>query len=185
MARCAARDGALETLHVIVGQEVRTTAGDLIALYVEQPIRPGLAPPRRPSRFATQGGVVGLAHPFDRFRAGAGRKGWENRARASYVRCSTSSKPGTRDCLSATAMLGRPQFARDHDLPGVASSDAHTVMEVGVAYTIARGPDRRRRRSSARRWPQGRTLVTARGSRLVRWRCRWPSWSSACAATAG
>jgi hypothetical protein len=29
--------------------------------------------------------------------------------------------------------------ARDHDRPGVAVSDAHTVLEVGVAYTIVDG----------------------------------------------
>ena len=32
------------------------------------------------------------------------------------------------------------EFAKSHGLPGVAASDAHTVMEVGVAYTILTGP---------------------------------------------
>ncbi len=27
-------------------------------------------------------------------------------------------------------------FAREHGLPGVASSDAHSLMEVGVAYSV-------------------------------------------------
>jgi hypothetical protein len=59
------------------------------------------------------------------------------------------------------------EFARLHDLPGVASSDAHTVMEVGVAYTILDGPldtaDEMRAALAA-----GPKLVTAHGSRLIR-----------------
>ena len=30
-------------------------------------------------------------------------------------------------------------FAREHDLPGIAVSDAHSIMEVGVAYTALDG----------------------------------------------
>jgi predicted metal-dependent phosphoesterase TrpH len=30
-------------------------------------------------------------------------------------------------------------FARDHGLPGLAGSDSHTVLEVGVAYNAVRG----------------------------------------------
>jgi hypothetical protein len=73
-----ARDSAPDELSVIIGQEVRTTTGDLIALFVERPIAPGMAPYEAAQAIHEQGGVVGLAHPFDRFRAGAGRKGWED-----------------------------------------------------------------------------------------------------------
>src|SRR4029079_14271740 len=38
-----ARDAAPAGLRVIVGQEVRTTTGDLIALYIDKAIPPGLA----------------------------------------------------------------------------------------------------------------------------------------------
>jgi hypothetical protein len=31
------------------------------------------------------------------------------------------------------------EFARTHNLPGVASSDAHAVLEVGAAYTVLAG----------------------------------------------
>ncbi len=76
------------------------------------------------------------------------------------------------------------EFAVEHELPGVASSDAHTVMEVGVAYTILDGQidDATAFRAAL-----------AGGPRLVHRRadhdssaseCPWPSWSSACAAIA-
>jgi len=72
------RDAAPAGLTVIVGQEVRTSAGDLIALFVEQPVPPGLPLAEAAQRIRDQGGAVGLAHPYDRFRAGAGRPGWED-----------------------------------------------------------------------------------------------------------
>ena len=76
-AALGARESAPDGLTVIVGQEVRTTAGDLIALYLESPIPPGLSPSEAARRVRGQGGLVGLAHPFARFRSGAGRRGWE------------------------------------------------------------------------------------------------------------
>jgi predicted metal-dependent phosphoesterase TrpH len=109
---------------------------------------------------------VGIAHPFDRFRAGAGRKGWEDELERlipalDYV-----------EAWNARLMVGdgnvrAAEFAKSHELPGVAASDAHTVMEVGVAYTILSGPldtaDEFRAALAL-----GPRLVTGRGSRLIR-----------------
>ncbi|HLB44049.1 MAG TPA: PHP domain-containing protein [Candidatus Limnocylindrales bacterium] len=161
----AARDAAPHGLAVIVGQEVRTSAGDLIALFIERPIPPGLTPSEAAARVRDQGGAVGLAHPFDRFRAGAGRRGWEDELERlipllDYV-----------ETWNARLMLGdgnrrAAEFALANGLPGVAVSDAHTLMEVGVAYTIFAGPlgsaeELRAALAEAR-------LVTAHGSRFVR-----------------
>ena len=66
-------------------------------------------------------------------------------------------------------MLAPPvkDLAKEHGLPGLAASDAHTVMEVGVAYTILDGP-----LSTAEEFrtaiASGPRLVTSHGSRLVR-----------------
>jgi predicted metal-dependent phosphoesterase TrpH len=161
-----ARDAAPAGLHVIVGQEVRTTTGDLIALYTERAIGPGLGPFEAAQAIREQGGVVGLAHPFDRFRAGAGRKGWEQELEKlipalDYV-----------EAWNARLMVGdgnvrAAEFAKVNALPGVAASDAHTVMEVGVAYTILSGPlDTAEEFRSA--LAAGPRLVTAHGSRLIR-----------------
>ena len=161
----AGRDAAPPMLSVIVGQEVRTSAGDLIALYVERPIVPGLAPHEAAQAIREQGGVVGLAHPFDRFRSGGGRRGWERELELltpllDYV-----------EVWNARLMVGNGNrlaaaFAAEHGLSGVAASDAHTIVEVGVAYTIADAPldtAQQFRDSMA-----GFRFVTARGSRLVR-----------------
>lgn len=164
-AALAARDGGPDGLTVIVGQEVRTTTGDLIALYIERPVPPGLAPHEAASRIREQGGVVGLAHPFDRFRAGAGRRGWEGELEQLIPLLDYVETWNARLILGG-GNLRAAEFAREHGLPGVAVSDAHTVMEVGVAYTVVDAPldtaqQIREALSDAR-------LITGRGSRLIR-----------------
>lgn len=161
----AARDAAPAGLTVIVGQEVRTTNGDLIALFVERPIPPGLALAEAARHIRDQGGAVGLAHPYDRFRAGAGRAGWEDELELllpllDYV-----------ETWNSRLVLGdgnrrAAELAHAHGLPGAAVSDAHTLLEVGVSYTIVDGPlgDA----TDLRTGLVGARMVTSHGSRLVR-----------------
>ncbi|HEY8135377.1 MAG TPA: PHP-associated domain-containing protein [Candidatus Limnocylindrales bacterium] len=161
----AARDAAPAGLAIIVGQEVRTTTGDLIALFVERPIPPGLAPADAAQRIREQGGAVGLAHPYDRFRAGAARPGWEDELerllpRLDYV-----------ETWNSRLMLGdgnrrAAELAHAHGLPGAAVSDAHTLLEVGVSYTVVDGP--LDSAADLRAGLVGARIVTSHGSRLVR-----------------
>jgi predicted metal-dependent phosphoesterase TrpH len=160
-----ARDAAPDGLTIIVGQEVRTTAGDLIALYIDDPIKPGMAPDEAAQRVRDAGGAVGLAHPFDRFRSGAGRRGWEQQLERVTPLLDFVEAWNAR-LFAGDGNARAAEFARQHDLAGVASSDAHTLMEVGVAYTVFDGPlddvDQFRAALDSAR------LVVARGSRLVR-----------------
>ena len=67
----AARELAREIfpdLTVIVGQEVKTTGGDLIGAFLERPISSGLPTVEAIAEIRAQGGLVGIPHPFDRFR---------------------------------------------------------------------------------------------------------------------
>ncbi len=64
-----ARDLAPEGLTVIVGEEVRSADGDLIGLYLERAVPPGLSALETIAAIHEQGGLAGLPHPFDRFRA--------------------------------------------------------------------------------------------------------------------
>jgi predicted metal-dependent phosphoesterase TrpH len=161
----AALAGGAPNLQIIVGQEVRTSAGDLIALFVERPIPPGLAPAEAAQLIREQGGAVGLAHPYDRFRVGAGRPGWEDELERllpllDYV-----------ETWNSRLMLGdgnrrAAELARAHNLPGAAVSDAHTLLEVGVSYTIVEGP--LGSAADLRAGLAGARSMTSHGSRLVR-----------------
>jgi predicted metal-dependent phosphoesterase TrpH len=161
-----ARDMAPAELTVIVGEEVRTTAGDLIGLFLERPVPPGLPPHEASAAIRDQGGIVGLPHPFDRFRSsGADRAGEVPEsldrlaAAVDYVEIHNGRAYGSANPRAAA-------FAKERHLPGTASSDAHSVMELGVAYTVV--PGRVASADDLRALFPAAMIVTGRGSYLVR-----------------
>ena len=134
-----ARDHAGDRIAIIVGQEVTSPDGDLIALFVERPIPPGLSAMEAASAVHEQGGLVGLPHPFDGLRASGGSRadGTEDVLEqmadmVDYVE--THNARAYRDANPKAAA-----FAATHGLPGVAVSDAHSLRELGVAGTILAG----------------------------------------------
>ena len=134
-------DGALEAraaapagLAVIVGEEIRTVAGDLIALFLERAVPPGLSAVDAIAAVREQGGLVGMPHPFDRLRGSLLR----DAAMASLAPLVDWVE------VHNARLVGRgneqaSEYAAANNLPGVAVSDAHTVMEVGVAYNALDG----------------------------------------------
>src|SRR6476620_9137031 len=64
----AAREIAPAGLTVIVGEEVKTTDGDLICVFLDRAIPPGLSAVETIAAAREQGGLVGIPHPFDRMR---------------------------------------------------------------------------------------------------------------------
>jgi predicted metal-dependent phosphoesterase TrpH len=129
-----ARDLAPAGLTVIVGEEVKTLDGDLICLFLERAIPPGLSVVDTIAAARAQGGLVGIPHPFDRRR----RSILRDAAMASLA-------PAVDWVETHNArVVGRgnedaAEFALEHGLPGVSVSDAHSIMEVGVAYTALDG----------------------------------------------
>ena len=63
-----AREIAPAGLTVIVGEEVKTTDGDLICVFLDRAIPPGLSAVETIAAAREQGGLVGIPHPFDRMR---------------------------------------------------------------------------------------------------------------------
>ena len=138
-------DGALEarevtareglSLTILVGQEIRTRQGDLIGVFLERPIRSGLDAVEAIEDVRAQGGLVGIPHPFDRFRnslLGTGEVD-ELAPLVDWV-----------ETHNARIMVGNgnqraAEWALEHELPGVAVSDAHSVLEIGVAYVAVDG----------------------------------------------
>ncbi len=134
-----ARDQAPDGLAIIVGEEVRSSQGDLIGLYLERPVPPGLSAAETAAAIHEQGGIVGLPHPFDRFRSSGGSGAEETQdildelaAVVDYVEIHNAR--AYRDANPFAAA-----FAESRHLPGTASSDAHSVMELGVAQTVLPG----------------------------------------------
>ncbi len=131
-----AREGAPDGLTVIVGEEVRTTAGDLICLFLDAAVPPGLTPAETIALVREQGGLVGIPHPFDRHRSSMANVTADLEALGGLVDWveAYNARVVFREGNERAAA-----FALRTGLAGVAVSDAHSILEVGVASTRVTG----------------------------------------------
>ena len=114
----------------LIGEEIKTTAGELIALFLNEEVPPGLSPEETIARVHAQGGLVGASHPLDRLRGEAmGMQTLESiRRELDFLEVFNA-----RITFSNDNRLARESAAR-WGLPGSAGSDAHAPSEVGRAY---------------------------------------------------
>ena len=120
---------------MIVGQELRTTGGDMIALFLERPIPPLLSPANAIAAVRVQGGLVGIPHPFDRFRGSLLNDG----AMEDLLGHVDWVETHNARALGGRANVRAAEVAAARGLPGIGVSDSHSAFEVGVAYTILEG----------------------------------------------
>ena len=130
----AARNLAPTGLTVIVGEEVKTRDGDLICLFLDRAIPPGMSVDETIAAAREQGALVGIPHPFDRLRGSLLRDGRMDSlgAAVDWVETHNARLMGRGNERAAA-------YALEHGLPGVAVSDAHSIIEIGVAYTALDG----------------------------------------------
>jgi len=134
-------DGALEAralapagLTVLIGEEVRTRDGDLIVVFLERAIPPGLSAEETVAAARDQGALVGIPHPFDRLRGSLLRE-----ARMASLGVSVDWVETHNARVVGHGNERATEYARELGRPGVAVSDAHSILEVGVAYTALEG----------------------------------------------
>jgi len=128
-------DGALEVsrlappdMHVIVGEEVKTTGGEIIGLYINEEIPKGLSLEETIARIKAQGGLVYVPHPFDPLHK---TPSYEVLARnAADIDIIEVYNPR----ITFTSFNDRARrLARKYDIPGAAGSDCHVPEGVGTA----------------------------------------------------
>jgi predicted metal-dependent phosphoesterase TrpH len=114
----------------LVGQEIETRDGELIGLFLQEEVSPGLSPEETIARIRAQGGLVGAPHPLDRLRGTAmGREVLETiREQLDFLEVFNARTIHADDNRQAQ------QLAARWGLPGSAGSDAHAPFEVGRAY---------------------------------------------------
>jgi predicted metal-dependent phosphoesterase TrpH len=142
-AAIAARRMARELGHraeVVVGEEVSTLGGHLLALFIEERIRPLRSLRTTIAEIHEAGGLAIPAHPLVPYPLCA--QGWVLR------RLIGDRDPRVRpDALEAfnPTMFGRPwharvvRFAAQHGLPTVGNSDSHEARTVGTGWTTFPG----------------------------------------------
>jgi predicted metal-dependent phosphoesterase TrpH len=118
--------------HVIAGEEVYSTAGEIIGLFLHEEIPDGLTPEVTCIAIRAQGGIVVVPHPFDRYRKGAIGEEVLNRlvdaALVDAIEVYNSRMISPRDNRRARA------YAEAHHLPMTVGSDGHSTWEYGTSY---------------------------------------------------
>lgn len=115
---------------IIVGEEIMTTHGELIAYFVKEEVPRDLSPQETIRRLREQGAVIAIPHPLDSLRNSA--MGMANvmevidQVDAIEVRNARCVRP--QDNLAALAL------AQERGLLITAGSDAHIPFELGHCY---------------------------------------------------
>jgi hypothetical protein len=126
--------GALEAQQIepemiIVGEEIRTTAGEFLAAFVTKHVPRGLDPKHALELLREQGAFVSISHPFDPYRSG-----WSLEQLEQLAPLVDAVEVLNARALDKNYNIKAMEFARAHRLPGTAGSDGHLPIEIGKAY---------------------------------------------------
>jgi predicted metal-dependent phosphoesterase TrpH len=125
-------DGAQSLLQAghsaVIGQEIVTTEGEIIGLFLREAVPSRLSPEKTVEAIKGQGGLVYLEHPYDRGR--------RNLREAAIERIAAQI-----DIVEVVNGRSRPEVNRLAEelcatlgVPAGAGSDAHTLEEIGRVY---------------------------------------------------
>jgi predicted metal-dependent phosphoesterase TrpH len=126
---------ALDPERVIVGEEIATQGGELLAAFVREEIPPGLPPLEAIARLRQQGAFISVSHPFDRMRSGH----WELPALLEITPLVDAIETFNARCMWPGFNRQAQEFALRRSIPGTAGSDAHVTREVGKALMLLPG----------------------------------------------
>lgn len=116
---------------IIVGEEIRTTKGEIIGLYLTKTIPKLLTPQQTVQAIHDQGGLVCIPHPFENVRRGMQAKDLEDIANdVDMIEVHNGRAVFQNKSKVAYA------WAKAHAVLGVASSDSHAVPGWGRTYTV-------------------------------------------------
>jgi predicted metal-dependent phosphoesterase TrpH len=150
---------ALDPERVIVGEEIMTTRGEILAAYVTEEIPAGLSPQETIRRLKKQGAFISVSHPFDIYRGGH----WDEADLLAILPDVDAIEVFNSRCWSPEFNRQAQKFAEEHNIPGTVGSDAHAPLELGRSLLLLeqfQGPDELR-------------AVIRRGIPKVRWSSPW------------
>src|SRR5512140_1802631 len=118
---------AIDPERVIVGEEIMTTRGEILAAFVKEEVPPRLTPQETIQRLRDQGAFISVSHPFDAWRSG----GWDEPDLLEIVPLVDAIEVFNSPCVKPEFNDQAMAFAREHDLAGTVGSDAHAPFELG------------------------------------------------------
>lgn len=118
---------AIDPELVIVGEEIMTTRGEILAAFVSEEIQAGLTPQETIRRLNDQGAFISVSHPFDRWRSGH----WQEQDLLEILPDIDAIEVYNSRCMLPQFNREAQAFAENYNLPGTVGSDAHTACELG------------------------------------------------------
>jgi hypothetical protein len=116
---------------VIVGEELKTHAGEIIGLFLTHRVAVGASPEEAARLIRDQGGLVYVPHPFDPMRRNLSEPAMRHLADNGLIDAIEVFNAKT-SLSSLNALAGA--FASEFDLAAGAGSDAHVPLALGAAY---------------------------------------------------
>jgi hypothetical protein len=117
-------------LKVIVGEEIETSEGEIIGIFLKEKINPGMSPNETFSEIRKQGGLIVIPHPFDRLRS----KKMPNREIEKYINNFDAIETfNARNVFEGDNKKAR-EFAENNHKPQICGSDAHFFGEYGKTF---------------------------------------------------
>ncbi len=116
---------------VIVGEELRTHAGEIIGLFLRERIPVGVQPDEAARAIRAQGGIVYIPHPFDPMRHNISESALDALIGGGLVDAIEviNAKTSLRSLNERAASI-----AAAHELAAGAGSDAHVPDAIGAAF---------------------------------------------------
>ena len=128
-------DFALKLKHdlgpaIIVGEEIMTSQGEIIGLFLKKLVEPGQTPQETVLAIHKQGGLVYIPHPFETVRKGLSAASLDAVAKDIDL----MEVHNGRAVLQNRSQLALT-WARRHHTVRAASSDAHAARGIGYTYS--------------------------------------------------
>src|SRR5512141_2924869 len=149
---------------VIVGEEIMTTRGEILASFVMEEIPAGSAPDEVIRRLKGQGAFISVSHPFDKLRSG----GWKQPDLLEILALVDAIEVFNSRCMLPSFNREARRCAEKHNIPGTVGSDAHAAFEVGrslLRLEPFEGPDEMRN-------------IIRSGKPITRWSPPWFHFTS-------
>ena len=144
---------------VIVGEEIMTNRGEILAAFVVEEVPMGLSPQETIRRLKDQGVFISVSHPFDRWRSG----GWREEDLLDILPHVDAIEVYNSRCMNPRFNRAAREFAEKHDIAGTVGSDAHAGFELGQSLMVLEPFE----------GPEGLRRVIRAGIPQVKWSPPW------------
>lgn len=115
---------------IIIGEEIMTNSGEIVGLYLNEPIKPGMSPLETIKQIKDQGALVYIPHPFETIRKGLHPSALEELVDHIDIIEVCNGRAFIQNRSAQTVL-----WAKLNQKIGVASSDAHGNRGLGKTYT--------------------------------------------------